>query len=132
MKNIEKNETVGTETATKAVRRHPLTPLIAVFVALCILAGTLAVFTFFDLSGSSTQSGPQGGTTVEGEFDYYKANLADYFALTKDKVTGITIPGFDSKVDEVTEENIKKYINQTLLSAVALTEVLVQQCSLCT
>ena len=123
MKNIETTETVGAESASAVtVRRHPLIPLIAVFVALCLLAGALAVFTFFDLSGSSTQSGTQNGATGTGEFDYFKANIADYFALTKDKVTGITIPGFESKVSEVTDENVKKYLNQTLLSAVALTD----------
>ena len=38
MKNIETTETVGAESASAVtVRRHPLIPLIAVFVALCLL-----------------------------------------------------------------------------------------------
>lgn len=118
---MNKNEINQTATGAPApAAKRPLTALIAVFVALCLLAGALGVYLFVDFpsGGTSSGGGTQNGSTA---FDYYKALTSDYIALTKDMVTGLTIPGFDSRVDEVTEENVKTLLNKALLSKVALT-----------
>ncbi|MBE6655759.1 MAG: hypothetical protein E7609_02675 [Ruminococcaceae bacterium] len=118
MKNTQKNElqTTDTAVAVKSPLRRPLIVLLAVFVALCLLTSALAVFTFVDFSKKNT-----GGGTQDSGFDYYAALLSDYVeGLKESMITGLTIPGFESRVDEITDENVKKYINNILLSNVAL------------
>lgn len=100
--------------------RRPLIVLLSVFVALCLLVGALAVFTFVDFSDDG--SGNAGGADRVPSFDYYTALLSDYLTYTDATFKGLTLPGFESSVDKVTPENVKKYINQVLLSKVALDE----------
>lgn len=119
MKKTEINEIPVTETAVaaKPALRRPLILLTAVLVVLSLLTAVFAVFTFVDFSDDGTTGGNNSGGTA---FDYYTANLADYIAINKDMISGLTIPGFGKGVDAVTPENVKKYIDSILLSAVAL------------
>ena len=105
------------ETAPATALRRPLIVLLSVFIALCILTSALAVLTFVDFS-ENENTGNQGGTQ---SFDYTKVTLSDYLAFTDTTFKGLTLPGFESRVDEVTAENVKKEINTRLLAAVALT-----------
>lgn len=119
MKNIINEppvENVGA-VSQPSLRRRFIT-LIAVLVALSLLTAAFAVFTFVDFSDDGNDGNTPTGST---SFDYFSALLADYIALTRDKVTGLTLPGFESRVDEVTEDSVKAYINKILLSSVALT-----------
>ena len=121
MKKINQNEPPVTETTvaeTPSLRRRLIT-LIAILVVLSLLTAAFAVLAFIDFSESES-NGNGTGTTNES-FDYFAAAFADYIALTREKVTGLTVPGFESRIDEVTDESVKEYINKILLSAVALT-----------
>lgn len=120
MKKTNMNEIPVTETAVASAPtlRRPLIVLTAVLVVLSLLTALFAVFTFVDFSDDDTTGGGTSGTA----FDYYTATLADYIAINKGMISGLTIPGFGKGIDEVTPESVKKYINQILLSAVALTD----------
>ena len=104
------------ETAAVNTLRRPLIVLLSVFVALCLLVSALAVFTFVDFSEEG--SGNAGGQTTVPGFDYYTALLSDYLTYTDATFKGLTLPGFESRVDAVTLESTKKYINEILLSQV--------------
>ena len=100
MKNIQNTQP---ETAVVSAYRRPLIVLLSVFVALCILVSALAVLTFVDFSDKGSSN---GGATAG--FDYSSALLADYLNLTDGTFKGLTLPGFENRIDEVTEENVKK------------------------
>lgn len=109
--NMPEAESVSVNTL-----RRPLIVLLSVFVALCLLVSALAVFTFVDFSEEG--SGNAGGQTTVPGFDYYTALLSDYLTYTDATFKGLTLPGFESRVDAVTLESTKKYINEILLSQV--------------
>lgn len=120
MKTIETNETLVTPSAPYRTR---LIVLLSVFIALCLLAGTLAIFTFVDFSDSTSTGGSSGGTNGNGEgFIYRDTAIGDYITLTESMIKGLTVAGGDSRIEDVTDEDIKKSINLALLSAVATTE----------
>ena len=114
MKNIVQNQP---ETAVASVYRRPLIVLLSVFIALCILVSALAVLTFVDFSNTGSSN---GGNTTAG-FDYSKVLLSDYLSFTGDTFKGLTLPGFENRIDDVTDENVKKELDRRLLSLVALT-----------
>ena len=92
--------------------------LLAGAIVLALLAGVLGVFAFvdFDKEGG-TAGGNAGGGSSDKAFSYADAVITDYIKLTEAMITGLTVPGYESRIDEVTDENVKRYINQTLLSA---------------
>ncbi|MBR6794851.1 MAG: hypothetical protein IKM52_01935, partial [Clostridia bacterium] len=122
MNKTDMNETPVTEAVVEKAPtlRRPLTVLTALLIVLSLLTAAFAVFTFVDFSDEDQTNGPTG--TGGAAFDYFAATLADYIAINQGMITGITVPGFGKGVDKVTDENVKKYINKILLSAVALTD----------
>ncbi len=90
--------------------------MIAALVAAALLLSALIVLNNIDLSDDG---GNKPTTNPKETFSYRDANIADYIALRPELVTGLTFPGFESRVDEVTDESVKKYINRQLLSFVA-------------
>lgn len=127
--NISTNEVTAVEslpaTEKKPSHRKLLITLISVLVALSLLTAAGAVFTFVDFSEDGTTDGT--GTTTGTAFDYFTAPLGEYITLTESMVKGLILPGYDSRVDEVNEENVRKYINTILLEAVALKEEEISQ-----
>lgn len=121
------NDSPEATVAVKKPSRRLFVVLISLLTALSLLTAAFAVFTFVDFSkdGNDGTTGSTGSTDTV--FNYFDAPYADYIALTESMLKGLTLPGYDSRVDEVTDENVAKYINRILLNAVALTQEQITQ-----
>lgn len=100
----------------KKIMSRRVIAMIATLVAAALLLTSLIVLNNVDLS---EESGKKPTTNTKTSFSYRDANIAEYIALRPELVTGLVLPGFESRVDEVTDESVKKYINRQLLSLVA-------------
>ena len=98
--------------------------MIAALVAAALLLSALIVLNYVDFSDSSTSNPSTSGKET---FSYRDANIAEFITLRPELVSGLVLPGFESRVDEVTDETVKKYINQQLLSLVAGTDAEVKK-----
>jgi len=123
MKNEKKidNTAEASSVAAPVKTAHPYrTRFVALIVALSLLvlgAATLILFPFVDFSKDG-----QTGANQNTGYAYSETNIQDYIPLTKNMVTGLVIPGADSKLDDVTNEGIKTSINLQLLQAAAVSE----------
>ena len=108
-----------TEASSAVATKHPYrVRFIALITALTLLvlgAATLILFTFVDFSD---KDGGATGSNQNAGYPYRETVITDYISLTKDMVTGLVVPGADSKLNAVTDESIKTSINQKLLAAV--------------
>ena len=125
---IPENEPVA-ENGAVAVKKKPpffqrFTVLVSLLVVLSLLTAAFAVFTLVDFDKEKDKG--NGGNT-ENAFDYFGTDLSPYIVLTEDRIKGLNLPGYDSRVDAVTPENVRKYINQILLSSVGLTDDQISQ-----
>lgn len=120
--NIPVNDSPEAAAAVKKPSRRLFVVLISLLTALSLLTAAFAVLTFVDFSKDGNDGTTGGAGSTNTVFNYFDAPYADYIALTESMLKGLTLPGYDSRVDEVTDENVAKYINRILLNAVALTE----------
>ena len=93
-----------------------LISLLCVFIALTLLCGTLAVFTFVDFSDDGS-TGSTGGNTSTS-YDFGAINIDDYVSnFTAALVaSSVAIPGYEYRVDAVTDETVRRAIDRVLLS----------------
>ncbi|MBQ9736508.1 MAG: hypothetical protein IJV96_06980 [Clostridia bacterium] len=124
MKNDQNIEITSAPSATAGEEKKSTFPskgllvcLLAGAIVLALLAGVLGVFAFVDFDKDDPTGGTGGGGSTNSAFSYADSIITDYIKLTEAMITGLTVPGYESRVDEVTDENVKKYINQLLLSA---------------
>lgn len=115
-------EVVNASSAAEEKKPFPskklLICLLAGAIVLALLAGVLGVFAFVDFDKEDGSTGGTGsGSGSNKAFSYADSVITDYIKLTEAMITGLTVPGYESRVDEVTDENVRRYINQTLLSA---------------